>query len=68
MYGEFKTRLDTFLHSYTPPFVFLKILFPVPKVSNSIQCQIILEKHFWKIHELETFDTRKMILKKIGGM
>ena len=34
-----------------------------------IRCQIILVKHrFWKIHELETFGTRKRILRtKLEG-
>ena len=35
MYGKFKTRLDAYWHSYIPPISFLKILFLVPKVSNS---------------------------------
>ena len=35
MYGKFKTRLDAFAHSYIPLIFFLKILFLVPKVSNS---------------------------------
>ena len=35
MYGKFKTRLDAFWHSYIPTISFLKILFLVPKVSNS---------------------------------
>ena len=35
MHGKFKTRLDAFWHSYIPQFFFLKILFLVPKVSNS---------------------------------
>ena len=35
MYGKFKTRLDAFWQSYISPIFFLKILFLVPKVSNS---------------------------------
>ena len=35
MYEKFKTRLDAYWHSYIPPISFLKILFLVPKVSNS---------------------------------
>ena len=48
MYREFKTQLDTFWHSYTPPifFFFLKILFVVPKVSNS---SIFQKQCFMKI-------------------
>ena len=35
MYEKFKTRLDAYWHSYILPISFLKILFLVPKVSNS---------------------------------
>ena len=63
MYGKFKTRLDAFLYSYIPPILFLKIVFLVPKVFNSLIFNS--EAMFYENYLASDFHTNTVISRRV---